>query len=167
MYLLLQEDFLHPLGQKSANFFCKGPDCKYFRPHFVSYIWFLSHILFFFLLPFKDVQNILSSRTENGPSAIICQPQDKAKCPLFFHPEQPPRRIEKSSTQNSRRGASYLCSPGLSAGKCSFSKYTVIAAFQFYIPAGKKKILYRNELSNDSEHSACSRQILGNFGFLE
>lgn len=121
----------------------------------------------FFSLPFKDVQNILSSRTENGPSAIICQPQDKAKCPLFFHPEQPPHRIEKSSTQNSQRGAPYLYSPGLSAGKCSFSKYTVIAAFQFYIPAGKKKILYRNELSNDSEHSACSRQILGNFGFLE
>ena len=54
MYLLFQEDFLHPLGQKPAHFFCKGPDSKYFRPHFVSYIWFLSHILFFFLITLQE-----------------------------------------------------------------------------------------------------------------
>ena len=53
-YLLLQEDFLYPLGQKSANFFCKGPDSKYFRPHFVSYIWFLSHILLFFFFNYPS-----------------------------------------------------------------------------------------------------------------
>lgn len=143
MYLFLQEDFPHPLGQKSANFFCRGPDNKYFRLHFVSYIWSLSHLLFFFFkLSFRDEQNI-SPRSENDPWAIVCQPQDKAKCPSFLHPEQPPYPIEKSSTQNSRRGGSYLCSPGLSTGKCSFSKYTAIAGFQFYIPAGKKNPLQK------------------------
>lgn len=92
--------------------------------------------------------------------AIVCQPQDKARCPSFLHPEQPPYPIEKSSTQNPRRGGSYLCSPGLSTGKRSFSKYTAIAGFQFYIPAGKKNPLQKPVIIAICLINILSRNIL-------
>lgn len=63
---------IHSLEQGSANFFSKGPDCKYFRfyqPHMVSVIY-----SFYFFTPFKKIQKLflVPGLYKNRPRDIVC-----------------------------------------------------------------------------------------------
>lgn len=108
MHLFLQEAFPHPLGQGLANSFSPnvqkvnifGFTCE---PPMIS----LTQSLLL-LLPFKNVQNLLSS----GAKWFVghCVPR-QGTWPLFHHLQQPPHCVEKSRTEFWERRPQNLCRP--------------------------------------------------------
>lgn len=162
MHLFLQEAFPHPLGQGLANSFSPnvqkvnifGFTCE---PPMIS----LTQSLLL-LLPFKNVQNLLSSGAKYGLWAVVCQGKAHGPCFITFSSHH---IVWKRAELNSGRGGPRIFA-GLSTGQCSFSKYPVTSTLQFYIPPGKTRSL-RKPVMQQFGAQWVSLTGSGSLGFLE